>query len=205
MFLKDIYELKHIYPKLYQLRLLSERTYRGKDFEKDILGKVYELRELQSSVQCSDKQLSEELQALGDFQKNGFIRILDSSYKEKILDLILSYIVENGWKFENVKCADVVESAKFDYEIGILNHVISTFSSKNKNKEGNVKFNSKKIALFKSKMILKRQKKQVEYEDFLIKLSESLLPEHFEKVDIKIEELIAIEDKQGKSSLNIMN
>ena len=198
----NVFELKRIAPKLYQLRkYLSERAFKGEENDKGILGNVYSLNELQVLVQCSDKELKAELDRLGAFLRKGKYRILDMDYEEKILDFVLSIIEENGWPFGMVPISNVTQSAKLLYEENVVASVLAKYGIRHSDQQ-HVALTPEKIVRFKSAAILKRAKsKGVLYSDFKETLKESLSADCF--IAPKVTDLygIAWMEQKGKEKV----
>ncbi|CAB4032442.1 Sister chromatid cohesion DCC1, partial [Paramuricea clavata] len=109
------YELRQRLPKLQKLRkLLEETAYRGETFEKQIKDGFarYTLEDLRERVQASEKELREGLKKLEALEMNGYWRILETEYCEKVVVAILNLMEENSWSYDRVpmkETCDVLE------------------------------------------------------------------------------------------------
>ena len=99
------YELRHRQPKLQKLRkLLEETAYKGKGFEKKMKDSFvrFTLEDLQENVQASENELKEGLKKLQALEIDGYWRILETEYAEKVVVAILNLLDGNSWSYDRV-------------------------------------------------------------------------------------------------------
>ncbi|XP_022802087.1 sister chromatid cohesion protein DCC1-like [Stylophora pistillata] len=117
------FEVKQCRPRLERLqRLLAANLYKGTENEEDpnnetegnITSKknMYTSVDLLSLVQASESELNEGLRNIGAIKINGYWRLLDADYKEKVVVRILTLLEEMDWSYKAVpmkECCDILE------------------------------------------------------------------------------------------------
>ncbi|KAJ5079799.1 sister chromatid cohesion protein dcc1-related [Anaeramoeba ignava] len=167
-------ELNQTSPKLHKLReLLNQNKYKGinKNGERieNTDANMYSFDDLLDNIQASKKEIEKYLLDLNAFEFHGKWQVLDTSFQNELLDMILSTIEENNWSLENVLYSDCVQALNLmeniKYEERIIQHGLESLSktprslvSKN---QDIYSLDSEKICQFRAKQLFQKQKKWV--------------------------------------------
>ncbi|XP_059633770.1 uncharacterized protein LOC132276383 [Cornus florida] len=133
-------ELVEVAPKIDKLKLLlSENPYRFDEvsemeeleaMEMDIKG-LYTWNDLISRVQASDEELRSGLRALSAVEIDGYWRILDQYYTDRILNIFLHNSVLNDWSLNALNEDEVVGVMTSDgFPHRIVLHFLQVYGSR---------------------------------------------------------------------------
>ncbi|KAL9321687.1 hypothetical protein ACSQ67_009740 [Phaseolus vulgaris] len=163
-------ELVETAPRLDKLKsFLSEKTYNFdvgnlEDNQESTIG-LYNWNDLVNNIQASDEELRSGLQALSAVEINGYWRLVDGSYMDMILGMLLKNSVLNDWSLNALNEDEVVCTLESDGFPGVLaRHCLHTYGTKlNEGMPGRVwKLDEKRVCIHFAKEILKGGKRKLE-------------------------------------------
>ncbi|KXJ21192.1 Sister chromatid cohesion protein DCC1 [Exaiptasia diaphana] len=165
----EYYEVRPCRPKLYKIRsLLQESQYKGQEYENDgNLKPKCSLQDILDVVQGSEKEIKESLCKIGALQMDGFWRLLDVEYEEKVVISILTLLEEKDWSWRNIpseECCDVLEELE---PREIIEHCLNRYGERISG-EGQPYFalDEEKICRFYAEYLL-RPTDRFSYEEFM--------------------------------------
>jgi len=132
------FEVKQCRPRLEKLKyLLNENPYKGSEddlnpddqSEGSLTNRPnrYTFVDLLSKVQASETELLEALKKIKALEIDGYWRLLDTDYKEKVVVRILTLLEEMDWNYEAVpmkECCDILEELE---PRNILEHCLNCY------------------------------------------------------------------------------
>uniref|UniRef100_A0A1B0G7N1 Sister chromatid cohesion protein DCC1 n=1 Tax=Glossina morsitans morsitans TaxID=37546 RepID=A0A1B0G7N1_GLOMM len=102
-------EIRPRFRKLGDLLLLTR--YSGPENEEFIDRKfLFTFQQLQDTIQCSRKQFMEGLQKYRAIELQGHMRILESEYEYRIINLMVGLINENSWVIDEVEKEETINA-----------------------------------------------------------------------------------------------
>jgi sister chromatid cohesion protein DCC1 len=129
-------ELIEVSPRLDKLRLLlSENTYRFDENDMETLEDnqesktgLYSWNDLIDNIQASDEELRLGLQALSAVEINGYWRLVDESYMDMILGMLLKNAVLNDWSLNALNEDEVVNMLESDgFPLVLARHCLHVY------------------------------------------------------------------------------
>jgi len=166
-------EIVEAAPRLDKLKsFLSEKTYSFEEYDvgnlednqESTIG-LYNWNDLVNNIQASDEELRSGLQALSAVEINGYWRLVDGSYMDMILGMLLKNSVLNDWSLNALNEDEVVSTLESDGFLGVLaRHCLHTYGTKvNEGMPGCAwKLDEKRVCIHFAKEILKGGKKKLE-------------------------------------------
>ncbi|XP_028417058.1 sister chromatid cohesion protein DCC1-like [Dendronephthya gigantea] len=159
------YELRHCQAKLQGLKkLLEETSYRGETFEKQVKDGLfvrYTLEDLRERVQASENELRNGLREMEALEINGYWRILETEYREKVVVAILNLLDENSWSYDRVpmkETCDVLEELEPRF---VISHCLKCYGevvsmeTEEGNEETYYKLSEAKVCTFYAEFLLR--------------------------------------------------
>ena len=128
-----VMELVEVAPRLDKLKtLLFENPYRTDDEEMEGSEKgLYKWEDLASTVQASDEELRSGLEALSALEIGGHWRVVDESYMDVMLRMLLNNSVLNDWSLESLDQNRVVDVLCSDgYPLKLAEHCLRVYGVK---------------------------------------------------------------------------
>lgn len=184
-------ELTEVAPRLDKLKvLLSENPYRCDDElevenieDNHVSGTgLYSWNDLVDNIQASDDEIMSGLQALSAIEINGHWRLVDESYVNTILRMLLHNSVLNDWSLNSLNEDEVLSMLESDgFPRMLAQHCLNVFSRKvNNNGQGScvLKLDEKKVCIQFAREILREGKKKLEIfmDEWRQKLPDSMQP-----------------------------
>lgn len=133
-------ELVEIAPKIDKLKLLLSRNQLklGELTETDDLDEMidndkslYRWDDLTDMIQASDEELRTALNSLSAVEINGYWRIMDESYMDAILNILLQNSILNDWSLDALNEGEVVGVLESDgFTRKIARHCLQVYGSK---------------------------------------------------------------------------
>ncbi|KAL8228054.1 hypothetical protein R6Q57_015638 [Mikania cordata] len=125
-------ELVEVAPRIDKLKtLLSENPYKYDDDHEMHDSGLYQWDDLVNRIQASDEELNSALRALSAVLINGYWRIIDYNYMDKILNTLLNNAILNDWSLSSLDENEVVESlVKEGFSRVIAHHCLEEYGSK---------------------------------------------------------------------------
>ncbi|XP_012568768.2 uncharacterized protein [Cicer arietinum] len=129
-------ELIEVSPRLDKLKLLlSENVYRSDETDMENLEEnqecrtgLYNWNDLINNIQASDEELRFGLQTLSAVEINGYWRLVDESYMDMILGMLLKNKVLNDWSLDALNEDEVVTTLESDgFPIILARHCLHVF------------------------------------------------------------------------------
>ncbi|XP_058761743.1 uncharacterized protein LOC131635153 [Vicia villosa] len=168
-------ELIEVSPKLDKLKLLlSENTYKFDENDMEILEDnqesrvgLYNWNDLIDNIQASDGELRFGLQALSAVEINGYWRLVDESYMDMILGVLLKNSVLNDWSLNALNEDEVVNMLESDgFPMVLARHCLHVYAKQVKENdcmESCVwKLDEKRVCIHFAREILKGGKRKLE-------------------------------------------
>lgn len=165
-------ELVEVSPKLDKLKqLLLERPFGPGEVddammmdddgtEKNLA--LYTWSDLVNIIQASDEELRKGLESLSAIEIDGYWRIVDESYLDMILRMLLNNCVLNGWCFDGLDEEDVVSALVADeFPSELASHCLRVFGSEVKG-AGKWKLEPRLVCLHFARQVLREEKMRVE-------------------------------------------
>ncbi|XP_013396721.1 sister chromatid cohesion protein DCC1 isoform X2 [Lingula anatina] len=184
--LYNYFELRPIKPRLKKMKeLLEENVYSGPECEEDENhhGRKYSYADLKELVQASEGEIQEGLKALQAVEIDGYIRMLDFDYLQKVLSSIAGLVEENDWTTDHLPLRTCLEELQDLYDRHIIIHVLDCYGTKSDPGGGkNMEADSADVeyALCESKIcrfyaeILLRASEKFNLQEFLLTWQESV-------------------------------
>ncbi|QCD95508.1 sister chromatid cohesion protein DCC1 [Vigna unguiculata] len=166
-------ELVEAAPRLDKLKsFLLEKTYNFEEYDdgnlednvESTIG-LYSWNDLVDNIQASDEELRSGLQALSAVEINGYWRLVDGSYMDMILGMLLKNSVLNDWSLNALNEDEVVSTLVSDGFPGVLaRHCLHTYGTKvNEDMPDCVwKLDEKRVCIHFAREILKSGKRKLE-------------------------------------------
>ncbi|KAF7844964.1 sister chromatid cohesion protein DCC1 [Senna tora] len=182
-------ELVEVAPRLDKLKLLlSENPYKYDELEVEKLEDNHESRtglykwnDLVNNIQASDDEIRSGLHALSAIEINGCWRLVDESYTNTILRMLLHNAVLNDWSLNSLhedEVASMLESDGFPGKLA--RHCLHVFGEKVNDCSGSFvwKLNEKRVCVQFAREILRGGKKKLEsfMDDWRQKLPDGMQP-----------------------------
>ncbi|XP_014500267.1 sister chromatid cohesion protein DCC1 isoform X2 [Vigna radiata var. radiata] len=166
-------ELVEAAPRLDKLKsFLLEKTYNFDEYDMENLEDnqestigLYSWNDLVDNIQASDEELRSGLQALSAVEINGYWRLVDGSYMDMILGMLLKNSVINDWSLNALNEDEVVSTLVSDGFPGVLaRHCLRTYGTKvNEGMPGCAwKLDEKRVCIHFAREILKGGKRKLE-------------------------------------------
>ncbi|WVZ00429.1 hypothetical protein V8G54_026498 [Vigna mungo] len=166
-------ELVEAAPRLDKLKsFLLEKTYNFEEYDVENLEDnqestigLYSWNDLVDNIQASDEELRSGLQALSAVEINGYWRLVDGSYMDMILGMLLKNSVLNDWSLNALNEDEVVSTLVSDGFPGVLaRHCLCTYGTKvNEGMPGCAwKLDEKRVCIHFAREILKGGKRKLE-------------------------------------------
>lgn len=166
-------ELVEAAPRLDKLKsFLLEKTYNFDEYDMENLEDnqestigLYSWNDLVDNIQASDEELRSGLQALSAVEINGYWRLVDGSYMDMILGMLLKNSVLNDWSLNALNEDEVVSTLVSDGFPGVLaRHCLRTYGTKvNEGMPGCAwKLDEKRVCIHFAREILKGGKRKLE-------------------------------------------
>ncbi|PNY14021.1 sister chromatid cohesion protein DCC1 [Trifolium pratense] len=168
-------ELIEVSPRLDKLRLLlSENTYRFDENDMETLEDNQESRtglyswdDLIDNIQASDEELRFGLQALSAVEINGYWRLVDESYMDMILGMLLKNVVLNDWSLNALNEDEVVNMLESDgFPLVLARHCLHVYGKQVKENDCIEsclwKLDEKRVCIHFAREILKGGKRKLE-------------------------------------------
>lgn len=167
-------ELVEVAPKLDKLKLLlSEKPYTLEEYDMGNLEEnqecrrigLYNWNDLVENIQASDEELRSGLQALSALEINGYWRLVDESYMDMILGMLLKNSVLSDWSFNHLNEDEVVCTLESDGFPGALaRHCLQVYGNKvNEGMHSCVwELDEKRVCIHFARVILKGGKRKLE-------------------------------------------
>ncbi|KAH1248154.1 hypothetical protein AAZX31_06G290300 [Glycine max] len=166
-------ELIETAPRLDKLKsLLSEKPYK---LEEDDMGNLeenqesriglYNWNDLVDNIQASDEELLSGLQALSALEIYGYWRLVDGSYMDMILGMILKNAVLNDWSLNALNEDEVVSTLESDGFPGVLaRHCLNVYGNRVNECMPRLvwKLDEKRVCIHFARDILKGGKRKLE-------------------------------------------
>lgn len=168
-------ELIEVSPRLDKLKLLlSENTYRFDENDMENLEEnlesrsgLYNWNDLIENIQASDEELRVGLQALSAVEINGYWRLVDESYIDMILEMLLKNSVLNDWSLNALNEDEVVNMLESDgFPKVLARHCLHVYAKEVKENDcmqsGVWKLDEKRVCIHYAREILKGGKRKLE-------------------------------------------
>ncbi|XP_061337225.1 uncharacterized protein LOC133284251 [Gastrolobium bilobum] len=164
-------ELNEVSPRLDKLKLLlSENRYRFEEDDMENLEENHESRtglynwnDLTDNIQASDEELRCGLQALSAVEINGYWRIVDESYMNMILEMLLRNSVLNDWLLNALNVDEVVSTLESDGFPGVLaRHCLHVYGKEVNSGMDIWKLDEKRVCIHFAREILRGGKRKLE-------------------------------------------
>lgn len=166
-------ELIEVAPRLDKLKLLlSENPYRFEECDMENLEEnqesktgLYSWNDLLENIQASDEQLRSGLQALSAVEINGYWRLVDESYMDMILGMLLRNSVLNDWSLNALNEDEVVSMLESDgFPRVLARHCLHVYGKKvNDCMQSCVwKLDEKRVCIHFGRQILKGGKRNLD-------------------------------------------
>lgn len=125
-------ELVEVAPRIDKLKsLLSENPYKFDEVNEIYESGLYQWDDLVDRVQASDEELRSALRVLQAVEINGYWRIVDQKYMDRILNMLINNSLLNDWSLNALNEDEVVESLVNDgFSRSISHHCLEVFGSK---------------------------------------------------------------------------
>ncbi|KAL4585772.1 hypothetical protein LXL04_010398 [Taraxacum kok-saghyz] len=125
-------ELVEVAPKIDKLKLLlSENPYKSDELNEIHETGLYQWDDLINRVQASDEELRSALKVLPALEINGYWRIIDFKYMDRILNMLINNSLLNDWPLNSLNEDDVIESLVNDgFPRLIARHCLEVYGSK---------------------------------------------------------------------------
>ncbi|CAH1416012.1 unnamed protein product [Lactuca virosa] len=125
-------ELVEVAPRIDKLKLLlSENPYIFDEVNEIYDSGLYQWDDLTDRVQASDEELRSALRVLSAVEINGYWRIVDQKYMDRILSMLINNSLLNDWSLNALNEDKVVESlVKDGFSRVIARHCLEVFGSK---------------------------------------------------------------------------
>lgn len=166
-------ELVEVAPRLDKLKLLlSENPYRLEENDMENLEEneasitgLYSWNDLIDNIQASDEELRSGLQAISAVEINGFWRLVDESYMDMILGILLRNSVLNDWSFDALNEDEVMTTLESDgFPRVLARHCLRVYGEKVNDFINSCvwKLDEKKVCIHYARKILKGGKRKLE-------------------------------------------
>ncbi|KAJ1420641.1 Sister chromatid cohesion protein Dcc1 [Sesbania bispinosa] len=166
-------ELIEVAPRLDKLKLLlSENPYRFEEYDMENIEEnqesrtgLYNWNDLRDNIQASDEELRSGLQALSAVEINGYWRLVDESYMDMILGMLLRNSVLNDWSLTALNEDEVISMLESDGFPGVLaRHCLHVYGKKANDCLNSCvwKLDEKRVCIHFAREILKGGKKKLE-------------------------------------------
>ncbi|KAL0720520.1 hypothetical protein Bca4012_035119 [Brassica carinata] len=201
-------ELVEVSPKLDKLKNLLLENPLGpgeveepmvmEDDEKNLA--LYTWSDLVNIIQASDEELRKGLESLSAIEIDGYWRVIDESYLDMILRMLLNNCVLNGWCFDGLDEEEVVSALVADeFPSELARHCLRVFGSEVKKGGGTNKWKlePRLVCLHFARQVLREEKMRVEsfMEEWKKKIPEGM-EEKFEMLEGEVlTEKIGIETR----------
>ncbi|KAJ0258548.1 Zinc ion binding protein [Hirschfeldia incana] len=161
-------ELVEVSPKLDKLKkLLLENPLKAgevdammMDDEKNLA--LYTWSDLVNIVQASDEELLKGLESLSAIEIDGCWRVIDESYLDMILRMLVNNCVLNSWSFDGLDEEDVVSALVADeFPSELASHCLRVFGSEVKG-GSKWKLEPRLVCLHFARQVLREEKMRVE-------------------------------------------
>ena len=152
--LHGVLEVRVCRPRLDRLRsLLSSAPYCGKKRDQTMaVPEACNAVSLKTTVQCSDAELSAELDSMGAFELHGRIRVCDPVFEHGLVELLLCLVLEHGWKYAEVPLREAV--AMLNESDADEAAVLAVLRKYGNIQNGSVRLDARRISLFKARVLL---------------------------------------------------
>ncbi|TPX34687.1 hypothetical protein SmJEL517_g02747 [Synchytrium microbalum] len=129
--LNSYYELAQVLPRLDRLRdMLIPSAFRGPEDEENDAGTLFIKKQIMETIQASHSEIERGLKDLHATEINGYCRMIDPEYTERILSLILNTVVSENLDLSCVPLQTCTkELAEDDVPDYMLAHILDSFSS----------------------------------------------------------------------------
>lgn len=132
------------------------------DFGKREVAALYTWRDLVNTVQASDDELRSGLQSLSAIEIDGYWRVIDESYLDMMLRMLLHNCVLKDWSFDDLDEDEVVDSLVADeFSRDLASHCLRVFGS-SKVKDRKWKLEPRLVCLHFARQVLRDGKMRVE-------------------------------------------
>ncbi|CAH8354126.1 unnamed protein product [Eruca vesicaria subsp. sativa] len=163
-------ELVEVSPKLDKLKkLLMESPLNAgevedammmDDGEKNLA--LYTWSDLVNTIQASDEELRKGLESISAIEIDGYWRVIDESYLDMILRMLLNNSVLNSWCFDGLDEEDVVSSLVADeFPSELAGHCLRVFGSEVK-ETNKWKLEPRLVCLHFARQVLREEKMRLE-------------------------------------------
>ncbi|KAL2342023.1 hypothetical protein Fmac_009963 [Flemingia macrophylla] len=182
-------ELIEAAPRLDKLKsLLSEKPYNFEECDMQSLEEnqesrigLYTWNDLIENIQASDEELRSGLQALSALEINGYWRLVDVSYMDMILGMLLKNSVLNDWSLDALNEDEVVSTLESDgFPVVLARHCLHVYGKKVNEclHSGVWKLDEKRVCIHFAREILKGGKRKLEsfMDEWRQKIPEGMQP-----------------------------
>lgn len=165
-------ELVEVEPRIDKLKsLLSQNPYKFDEDSEKYDTDLYQWDDIVDRVQASDEELKSALRALSAVEINGYWRIVDDKYMDRILNTLINNSLLNDWSLNALDENEVVESLVEDgYSRVIAHHCLEVYGIKTN--EGVWELDKKRICVHFARQILAGRKIKMEnfMEEWILKV-----------------------------------
>ncbi|CAG7873946.1 unnamed protein product [Brassica rapa] len=158
---------------------------------------LYTWSDLVNIIQASDEELLKGLESLSAIEIDGYWRVIDESYLDMILRMLLNNCVLNSWSFDDLDKEEVVSSLVADeFPTKLAGHCLRVFGSEVKG-TNKWKLEPRLVCLHFARQVLREEKMRVErfMEEWKKKIPEGM-EEKFEMLEGEVlTERIGIETR----------
>ncbi|CAA7050607.1 unnamed protein product [Microthlaspi erraticum] len=163
-------ELVEVSPRLDKLKnLLLENPYGASEVDEDDefgkrdVAKLYTWRDLVNVIQASDEELRTGLQSLSAIEIDGYWRVVDESYLDMMLRMLIHNCVLKDWSFDDLDEDEVVDSLVADeFSRDLASHCLREFGCKVEEGGEKWKLEEKIVCLHFARQVLRDEKMRVE-------------------------------------------
>jgi len=161
-------------PRLHKLKnLLEMNLYFGKAIDQNSESKKYGIKDLLEIIQSSEEEIYNYLNYIEAFQIDGYWRLLEFGYFNKLLDDILKVIDDNSMSYELVSVEEIYSDLQGIYSLSILRQMMNYFFTQNPDDCELYAIKKEKIICFYAESLL-RSTLKMNYNEFLAILRRSL-------------------------------
>uniref|UniRef100_V9KZV4 Sister chromatid cohesion protein DCC1 n=1 Tax=Callorhinchus milii TaxID=7868 RepID=V9KZV4_CALMI len=132
-FANSYWELRRTRPKLKKLKkLLMENQYEGPSEEKQkgSDNRKYTMEDLMDSVQASEQEILQQLQAMHAYKIEGCWRILEFDYEMKLLNHVTQLVDSESWSFSKVPLKDCLQELEALEPREMIEHCLNCYGKR---------------------------------------------------------------------------